>query len=77
MTVRCSEYKDCPVTDCPHRVEHKPSFTFEWIGGVGEVESYCDKVKRTCGLREPWVEVQCKEVVKPPEVLRERELQLA
>lgn len=73
MKVRCSEYKDCPLTKCPHYIEHKPSFTWEYVGGVGEVETYCDAVSRTCGLREPWVKVKCVEVIKET-VQTQREL---
>jgi len=76
MKVRCPEFKDCPVTDCPPRVEPTPSRNWEHIGGRADVLFLCNKVTRTCGLRIPWVEnVRCVEVIKDAAPAREeREL---
>ena len=62
MTVRCSEYKDCPVK-CEHKEAHEPLHLWVWVGGKGDVLESCDKIKHTCGLRLPWIEVQCVGVI--------------
>lgn len=76
MTVRCSEYKDCPQTECPHYKEHEIMWGLEYVGGKGERPvCYCEA--RVCGLREPWVRVKCVEVIRDEPVVLEQELELA
>lgn len=58
--VRCSEWENCPFEDCYHWKEHQPYIELVHIGGKGDSEPQpCDKVSRTCGFRDPWVEVKC------------------
>lgn len=77
MTVQCNKADTCRQTECPHFEEHDPMWGLEYVGGRGEtLTCYCDR--RTCGQREPWIEVQCVVKVKQAtEVARERQLQPA
>lgn len=50
MPVQCSEYKDCPIENCPHKEPHR---NYLKIKDTGDVKICCDERKRMCGLRFP------------------------